>query len=78
MQKIKKGPTDVAETLRMSQLGSLELKFKSGQMANFWTDTELQARGEHLCTDAATPCLKLGIGPKIRHLPALELKLQGP
>ena len=23
----------------------MELKFKSGQMANFWTDTELQARG---------------------------------
>ena len=45
MQKIKKGPTDVAETFRMSQLGSLELKFKSGQMANFWTDTELQAQG---------------------------------
>ena len=45
MQKIKKGPTDVAETFRMSQLGSLELKFKSGQMANFRTDTKLQARG---------------------------------
>ena len=45
MQKIKKGPTDVAETFRMSQLGSLELKFKSGQMANFWTDTKLQAQG---------------------------------
>ena len=48
MQKIKKGPTDVAETFRMSQFGSLELKFKSGQMANFWTDTELQARGAYL------------------------------
>ena len=25
-----------------------------------------------------TPCLKLGIAPKIPHLPALELELQGP
>ena len=25
-----------------------------------------------------TPCLKLGIAPKNPHLPALELKLQGP